>query len=80
MSNNQERLDGHNGLLLAPHVDHLFDKGFISFEDSGEMIVSEKLNLDVLKAWSISQGNYGYFSKQQQEYMCYHRENVFKKL
>ncbi|MEI7785143.1 MAG: HNH endonuclease signature motif containing protein [Betaproteobacteria bacterium] len=26
-SDNRERLDGHNGLLLSPHVDHLFDKG-----------------------------------------------------
>lgn len=25
---NTERLDGHNGLLLAPHIDHLFDRGF----------------------------------------------------
>jgi putative restriction endonuclease len=32
-SNNEERLDGENGLLLTPTVDHLFDKGFISFEN-----------------------------------------------
>ena len=43
------------------------------------MIVGEKLNVEVLKAWSITKGNYGHFSEQQQEYMSYHRENVFKK-
>ena len=39
---NGERLDGNNGLLLAPHVDHLFDKGFISFSDQGKMIISPR--------------------------------------
>ena len=37
---NEERLDGKNGLLLTPSIDHLLDKGFISFENSGELIVS----------------------------------------
>ena len=32
---NEERLDGENGLLLTPSIDHLFDRGFIAFEDSG---------------------------------------------
>lgn len=30
-SDNKERLDGGNGLLLTPSIDHLFDRGFISF-------------------------------------------------
>ncbi len=33
-SDNEQRLDGENGLLLTPTIDHLFDRGFISFEDS----------------------------------------------
>lgn len=32
-STNEERLDGENGLLLTPTIDHLFDRGFIGFED-----------------------------------------------
>jgi hypothetical protein len=28
-----------NGLLLMPTIDHLFDRGFIGFENSGELIV-----------------------------------------
>jgi hypothetical protein len=31
-STNEERLIGENGLLLTPSIDHLFDRGFISFE------------------------------------------------
>ena len=39
-SDNAERLDGENGLLLTPSIDHLFDRGFISFENNGELLVS----------------------------------------
>lgn len=28
---NEERLNGENGLLLTPSIDHLFDRGFIGF-------------------------------------------------
>jgi hypothetical protein len=37
---NDERLDGENGLLLTPTIDHLFDRGFISFENHGDVIIS----------------------------------------
>jgi putative restriction endonuclease len=37
---NEERLDGQNGLLLTPSINHLLDRGFIGFEDSGRLIVS----------------------------------------
>jgi predicted restriction endonuclease len=33
-STDEEKLSGCNGLLLAPHIDHLFDEGWISFEDN----------------------------------------------
>lgn len=39
-SSNAERLDPHNGLLLLPHYDHLFDRGYLTFDDSGAMILS----------------------------------------
>lgn len=42
-SENRERLDPYNGLLLIPNLDKAFDKGFISFKSSGEIILSELL-------------------------------------
>jgi putative restriction endonuclease len=39
-SNNAERLNGENGLLLTPSIDHLFDRGFIGFEGNGTLILS----------------------------------------
>ena len=78
-SNNHEKLDGFNGLLLSPHVDHLFDRGFISFKNSGELLVSKELNPNVLDQWSIkSNQNVGEFKSGQREYLQYHREVVFQ--
>jgi hypothetical protein len=39
-----ERLDGFNGLMLAPHADYLFDRGLISFEEDGRALFSTKLS------------------------------------
>lgn len=38
-----ERLDVFNGLLLAPHIDALFDGGWLSFSDDGRVLVSHAL-------------------------------------
>lgn len=73
-----EKLHGCNGLLLAPHVDHLFDKGLISFADSGEMLVSPRLEKEVLKRWGIPDRlNVGSLDKQAL-FLAYHREHVFR--
>ena len=78
-SNNEEKLDGFNGLLLSPHVDHLFDQGFISFKDDGELLIAKKLNQDILSRWSLSsKQNVGKFHSRQIPYLEYHRDLVFK--
>lgn len=78
-SNKDEKLDGFNGLLLSPHVDHLFDRGFISFKDSGELIVSKELNPNVLNQWSISKNqNVGVFRPGQARYLEYHRDVILQ--
>lgn len=78
-SDNREKIDGNNGLLLSPHVDRLFDHGFISFSDSGDLLISSKLNREVLKFWNIDpKVNVGVFRPEQCVYLKYHRENLFK--
>jgi hypothetical protein len=42
-SSNEERLDAYNGLLLAPNLDRLFDKGLIGFSNTGRVVFSSKL-------------------------------------
>ncbi len=48
-SNDNERLDVNNGLLLSPTYDALFDKHFISFEDSGSIILSDTIELQAFE-------------------------------
>lgn len=79
VSSNSQRLSANNGLMLAPHVDHLFDNGFISFKDNGDLLVSPKCSAGVLVAWGISPTvNVGPFRGSQREFLAYHREHCFK--
>jgi len=72
-----EHLDGANGLMLAPHVDHLFDTGLISFADNGDLVLAPSLNPQVLQAWHIDAGvNVGSFASDQARYLAYHRQYV----
>jgi putative restriction endonuclease len=80
-SSNDERLDGENGLLLTPTIDHLFDKGFISFEDGGNLIISPVADSTSLQRMGISTGraiNVGAFSEGQRRFLDYHRDNVLR--
>ena len=78
-SNDSEKIDGENGLLLAHHIDHLFDKGFISFAKDGSLLISKSLNPKVLEAWGLDPLlNVGTFTVKQNGYLNFHRESVFK--
>jgi hypothetical protein len=80
-STNAERLDGENGLLLTPTIDHLFDKGFISFEGNGKLIISPVAHRPSLIKMSIDVDhpiNVGAFSEGQRRFLDYHQENVFR--
>ncbi|MCA7883264.1 HNH endonuclease [Burkholderia contaminans] len=44
LSTNVERLDPDNGLLLAPHIDRLFDRGLISFDHEGRLLIGPALS------------------------------------
>jgi putative restriction endonuclease len=78
-SSDSEKIDGHNGLLLSPHVDHLFDRGFITFRNSGDLLISKELSSAVLDKWSLNSiENVGEFNSKQSEYLDFHREVVFR--
>ncbi len=76
---NEERLDGENGLLLTPTADHLFDRGFVSFDDNGDLIVSpvaDRPSLVKLGIDPTGKINVGSFTSGQKRYLEYHRESV----
>lgn len=78
-SSDDEKIDGHNGLMLSPHVDHLFDRGWILFENNGMLVPSPKLDLEVLQSWRIEPDRQlRPFLPRQIGYLEYHRELVFQ--
>lgn len=87
----KERLDGANGLLLTPDADLLFDRGFITFDETGEVIVSPRVPSDDLRRLGFdhyirrrsdqsdatSIWNVGTFNRSQADYLGYHRKEIF---
>ncbi len=79
VSDDDEKIDGHNGLLLSPHCDHLFDRGWVTFTDEGVLVPSLKLEPEVLVSWRIEPPTKPkQFLVRQIEYLEYHREVVFQ--
>ncbi len=74
-----ERLDVENGLLLCPNHDSLFDKGFINFDDAGQIVIAENLSdtdrifMNVMGSMKII------YTERRQKYMQWHRTYVFRK-
>jgi putative restriction endonuclease len=74
-----ERLDVYNGILLAPHLDAAFDRGLITVQDDGGIVVSDALDAGAravlglnqsLRARGITDGHRGY--------LPWHRQRVFE--
>jgi hypothetical protein len=79
-STNEERLNGENGLLLTPSIDHLFDRGFISFEDNGELLVSDVAHKESVRRMGIDTEHVvrvGAFSDGQKIFLAHHRRAIF---
>jgi predicted restriction endonuclease len=82
-STNEERLNGENGLLLTPSIDHLFDRGFIGFEDSGNLIVSPVAHKPSLQKMGVETDglvNVGTFTEGQRQFLDFHRNAVLLRI
>lgn len=78
-STNLERLDPNNGLLLTPNLDAVFDRGFISFNDLGEILISSELSIKMQNDLVINQElRLSKITDDQKKYLEHHRKFVFK--
>lgn len=79
VSSKKEQSDPNNGIMLSPLYDKLFDKGFISFDEHGDILISEWLSPQNRNriAFDYSPEDLR-LNEQRKEYLEYHRENVFK--
>lgn len=58
--------------------DALFDKGLISFDENGKILISSKLDKNELKLMNIDKGsNIKINSEEQIEFLKYHRKKYF---
>jgi len=74
-SDNNQKLDVHNGILLSPTYDALFDRELISFENSGKIILSNKIEpLAFQKVGVTGKEQIKNLSESNFEYLEKHRE------
>lgn len=75
LSDNRERLDPENGLLLVATLDAAFDAGLISFDDNGKMIFSSSLGSKPYDILGIKLGSAlsRCPSRWQQAFLNHHR-------
>lgn len=79
VSDKFEKVDTNNGFLLCPHHDKLFDGGYISFQDDGEIIISSLINKNDQSLMNINSKIKIKLNNNNLKYLKYHRENILKK-
>lgn len=76
-----ESSDHNNGILLCKNHDFLFDQGYISFKDNGNILISQELTEEDYKAMHLSP-NYVLprylMTKRRRLFLQYHRQNYFR--
>lgn len=79
-TNNNQRLDGYNGLTLTPTYDVLFDSGLISFKNDGTLLISDRLSRDIIISLNLEAGkqyNIMNLNGKRNNYLEYHRTYIF---
>lgn len=76
-SNHKERLDVNNGLLLCPNHDAVFDKGYITFDGDGYIMISRTLNEEMRVFLNLPTSLRISIDSNPQIYMEYHRKNIY---
>ncbi|MCE4937471.1 HNH endonuclease [Aliivibrio fischeri] len=78
-SSGSERLDVNNGLLLTPNLDKAFDKGYISFDNNGGILISE-IFLSDAESLGINQSMSLVLAinDDHRKYLKWHREHLYK--
>ena len=73
----KERYDVDNGLLLAAHVDALFDRGLISFDSYGRVLISSLVSKTARRRLGLSSYVLKGLNDKQSDYLDWHRCHVY---
>lgn len=75
----EQRLDVYNGLLLAPHLDALFDGGWMTVSPAAELVWSSQLAPDARLRLSLPEGlRVQGLEPAHQDYLAFHRSSVWR--
>ena len=74
LSDETEAYDPNNGLLLSRTLDSLFDLKYISFDDNGRMLKSERLSSDVWEHWKDVELDNVLLNDTRRAYLAIHRQ------
>jgi hypothetical protein len=77
-SNDEEKLDVNNGILLSPNVDALFDKCLISFKNDGSILISGKISIEDRVALGLNHTIKIPVSERMTPYLERHRKKFEK--
>lgn len=73
-----ERLDVHNGLLLAAHWDAAFDAGLVTFGDDGAALFSRHMRPSTLRILTAGAASGISLTDAHRSQLARHRDEVFK--
>lgn len=83
-SNNIEKKDPRNGFVFTPTYDKLFDRGYISFTDNKELMLSPWLSRYNCDRLGLTDGmlveKLPVIDDRRKVYLEYHRAHILKKL
>lgn len=80
-SNEKEKVDPHNGYILSPMYDKLFDKGFITFTDKRHIVLSEFISPYTWNKIGLKNDSFVNtfpMDGKRIEYLKFHHQSVFK--
>lgn len=72
-------MNAYNGFLLSANLDALFDKGLITFDDEGKIVISSMLQkLDIASIGVNTETKPRWIDDQHKPFLEYHREHIFQ--
>ena len=75
-----ERLDVYNGLLLSANLDALFDRGLITFDDAGGIMISSLLTEEARTSLLLAEGQrLRWLAAPHAPFLAYHRAHVYRR-
>ena len=70
----KEKIDPNNGILLSAIYDALFDQYLITFKDTGEIRISNKISAERRPGLQLLKLRRVTFNAKQKEFLAHHRK------